>query len=107
MFAKKGKIDALHWFQDRQILDVLHPVNREGSYQGETKCIPTTSSDSLFNTHSTVEDWRNLGKMKLNEPGRQKLGRQKPCKQAQHAKLHSDLLQAYGTFDSLGPPPGT
>ena len=35
-----------------QILDVLRPVNREGSYQGETKCIPTTSkiSDSLFNT---------------------------------------------------------
>ena len=28
-------------------------------YQGETKCIATTSnSDSLFITHSTVEDWR-------------------------------------------------
>ena len=26
-----------------QILDVLYPVNREGSYQGEKKCIPTTS----------------------------------------------------------------
>ena len=26
------------------------------------------------NTHSTVEDWRNLGKMKLNELGRQILG---------------------------------
>ena len=24
----------------------------------------------LFNTQSTVEDWRNLGKMKFNEPGR-------------------------------------
>ena len=26
---------------DRQMLDVLHPVNREGpnNYQGETKCI--------------------------------------------------------------------
>ena len=34
-------------------------------YQSETKCIPTTStnSDSLFNTHSTVEDWRHLEKM--------------------------------------------
>ena len=47
----------------------------EGLYQGETKCIPTTSrptnSDSLLNTHSTVEDRRTLGKMKSNEPGRQ------------------------------------
>ena len=36
----------------------------------------TTSkySDSQLNTHSTVENLRNLGKMKLNEPGRQKLG---------------------------------
>ena len=52
----------------------LPQVNREGSYQGEPKCIPTTSekSDSLFNTHSTFEDYRNLGKMKLNEPGRKK-----------------------------------
>ena len=28
---------------DRLVLDVLRPVNPEGSYQGETKCIPTTS----------------------------------------------------------------
>ena len=44
---------------------------------GETKCIPTTSknSESLFNTHSTVDDRINLENMKLNEPGRQKLGR--------------------------------
>ena len=43
-----------------------------------------------------VEDWINLGKMKLNEPGiRQNIGRyRKPYKQAQHAKLFSDLLQA-------------
>ena len=35
-----------------QIPDVLRPVNREGSYQEETKCIPTTSenSDPLSNT---------------------------------------------------------
>ena len=32
-------------------LDVLRPVNCKGSYQGETKCIPTasTNSDSLLN----------------------------------------------------------
>ena len=44
---------------------------------GGKKCIPTESkhSDSLLNTHSNVEDLRNLGGMKLNEPGRQKLGR--------------------------------
>ena len=46
--------------------------------ESETKCIPTTSkrSDSLRNTLSTVADGRNLEKMKLNEPGRQKIGRQ-------------------------------
>ena len=40
------------------------------------QCISTkgTNSDSLLDTHSTVEDWRKLGKMKLIEPGRQKLG---------------------------------
>ena len=49
----------------------------KGLFQGETKCISSTSkhSDSLLNTYSTVEDWRNLGKMNLNEPGRQKLWR--------------------------------
>ena len=59
------------------MLDVLRPVNREGSHHGETKCIPTTTtySKSQLNTQSTVEYWRNSGKMKLNEPGRQKLGR--------------------------------
>ena len=62
------------------------------------------------NTHSTVKDWRNLQKMKLNEPRRE--GRNlvsiKPCKQSQHAKLYSDLLQAKieETFDSPGLPPG-
>ena len=24
----------------------------------------------VLNTHSTVEDWRNWGEMKLNEPGK-------------------------------------
>ena len=38
------------------------------------------NSDSLLNTHSTVEDCRNLAKMQLNGPGRQKLGRYMPCK---------------------------
>ena len=71
----------------------------KGSYQGKNKLYAywTTSenSDSLYpNTQSTIEGWRNLEKMKLKEMGRQKLGRQKPCKQAQQAKLYSDLLQA-------------
>ena len=54
----------------------ISTVNRGGSYPVETKGIPTTSenSDSPFNTHSTVEDWRNWGEMESNEPGRQKLG---------------------------------
>ena len=44
------------------------------NYQGETQCIPTSNnSDSLLSTHSTVENWRHFEKMKLNEPGRQKL----------------------------------
>ena len=62
---------------------MLRPVtlNHEGSYQGETKLNvflwPTISknSDSLRNTHCSVEDWIQLGEMKLNEPGNQKLGR--------------------------------
>ena len=28
---------------DQQILDTSRPVNRDGSYQGETKCIVTTN----------------------------------------------------------------
>ena len=39
------------------------------------------------NTHSKVEGWRHLAQMKLNEPGRQKIGRQKSFQQAKHAKL--------------------
>ena len=56
------------------------------SCHGEAKCTPTTSknSDSLLNTHSTIEEWRNLGKMKMNE-----LGRQKFChEQLQQTKKH-------------------
>ena len=89
-------------------------VNREGSYWGETKRIPTTgtNSDSLLNTHSTVEDLENIVKMKLNELGRQKLTRHRsPVSVSTHSihiKLYSDLLQAWkeGTFDSPGLPPG-
>ena len=46
-----------------QILDVLRPVNRDGSYQGEIKCILTTSTHfgSLLNTHSTIEDLQKFG----------------------------------------------
>ena len=46
---------------------VLRPVRAatEESYQSETTSIPPTTSknpDSQLNTHSTVENWRNLGK---------------------------------------------
>ena len=52
------------------------PVNHEGSYQDETKCIPTTSKILiLYLKHILpLKIWRNLDKMKLNEPRRQKLG---------------------------------
>ena len=45
------------------MLGALSPVNRQGSYQGETKCIPTTSkhSDLLLDADSTLEDWKKLG----------------------------------------------
>ena len=47
-----------------------------------------------------------MGNVKLNEPGRQKLGKvQKPCKQAQHRKQYSDLttgLEKEETFHSTG-----
>ena len=45
--------------------------------KGKTKCIGTTCKnyDPLYMTLSTVEDWRSLGKMKLNESGGQRLGR--------------------------------
>ena len=84
---------------DRQILGVVRPVNREGLYQGETKCIPARSTHSDLQLNSIynplLKICRTSEKMKLNEPGRQKLGRYgKPCKQAQHTKLYSDLLQA-------------
>ena len=51
------------------------------------------NSDSQLNTHSTAENWKKLAKMKLNEPGKQKLGSyMKRCRQEQHAKLYSDLV---------------
>ena len=48
---------------DTYMLYALRSVNREGWYQGETKCIPTTgiyNSDSLLKTHSTVESSEKL-----------------------------------------------
>ena len=60
------------------ILDVLRPARREVLHQGETTCISATRTNSdsplKFNTHSPVENWINLEKIKLNEPGKQKLG---------------------------------
>ena len=71
------------------ILDVLRPGNREGSYQGETKRSPTTSG-ILINYLLYIQALR-IGELwgkwsKLNDPGRKKIGRQ-----AQYAKLYSDL----------------
>ena len=40
------------------LLDVLRPVNHEGSYQVETKRIPT---NSLLKTHSTIEYLEKFG----------------------------------------------
>ena len=50
-----------------------------GYIRAKQYVFPTTSknSDSLLNTHSIVEDFLKFGKMKLNEPGRQKLDRYK------------------------------
>ena len=71
------KTELAHRKQDRhrerEIFDDLRPVNREGSHQGETKCVPTTSENCDNNTHPTVQGWRTLGEMKLNELGRQKV----------------------------------
>ena len=42
--------------------------------QGETKCTPSLQVKILIHysfTHSTIKDWRNFEKMKLNELGRQ------------------------------------
>ena len=54
------------------LLDVLHPVNRQGSHQGGETTVTlliSTQSDS-YNTHSTVEDIGAIwGEMKLNDPG--------------------------------------
>ena len=64
--------------KDRQILDVLRPVNSAGSYEGEAKCIPTTSKILIhYLKHSPLlKTWMKFGgKMKLHELGRQKLGK--------------------------------
>ena len=59
------------------MLDVLRPVNREGLYEGETKCIPTTSKILIhYLKHiPPLKIWRNLEKLTVNELRRQKLGR--------------------------------
>ena len=60
---------------DRWILDVSCPVNRGGSNQDETKCMPTTSKFLIHYLQHIppLTTWRKIEKMKLNEPGR--LGR--------------------------------
>ena len=50
------------------LIDVSRPVNREGSYQSETKFIQSsrTKSESLLNAQSIFEDSKHFGKLKLN-----------------------------------------
>ena len=83
--------------------DISFPQKRffsqnNGSYQGERKCIPTTSknSDSLLNTHSAGEDLKKKGGNEVERAGKAAtISRyKKTCKQTWHAKLHSDILQA-------------
>ena len=49
----------------------------KGPYEVEIKYIHDSGNNVgfLLNTHFTVEEWNNLGKMQRNEPGRPKLGR--------------------------------
>ena len=59
LLTYKEKILVLEQVKEnsnRQILDVLCPVNRERSYQGETKYIPTTSTNS--NSLIYIPPWR-------------------------------------------------
>ena len=86
-------------------LDVLCPVNRQGSYQGETKCIAATGQILIHYLPRIpllgLEG--SLGETKLTESGRQKLSSQKPCQQVQHAKLMRASKEK--AFDSPGIPP--
>ena len=51
------KNDGVGAAEDRSILGVLRPVNREGSYQGETKCIYVTGKIMIH-----YLKWRRWGK---------------------------------------------
>ena len=67
--------DHIHQQQthrDRYILDVLRPVNRKGSYQSETKCIPTTSTNSASLHIPTLKSWRKWSWMSWE--GRNQVG---------------------------------
>ena len=43
------ELDVELYLQLCRSRDVLRPVNREESYQGQTKCIPTTKADLMQN----------------------------------------------------------
>ena len=71
--AKEGEGERERTKERDRESDLMFNVQSTAkSHQGKTKCIPTTctDSDSLLNTHSTVEDWRNLGKMEVEREGR-------------------------------------
>ncbi|WP_419612516.1 hypothetical protein, partial [Thiolapillus sp.] len=71
--------------------------NARSAPEGHARAIyqssnPKQQSDSMFITLSLSEE--DLEKMKLNEPGRQKVEGKNSRQLVKHAKLHSDLLQA-------------
>ena len=59
---------------DRYLMFYVQSPAKGHNIRAKQNCFPTTSKnyDALLNTHFTIED---LEKLKLNEPGRQKLGR--------------------------------
>ena len=69
-------IRSLRHMEDRDLMFYTHSTAKDHSYPAEPKCTPATSQIlTLFMTHFTVEDRIRLGKIKLNELGKQKLGR--------------------------------
>ena len=56
---------------DRYVLDFLCTLNRKGHIRVKQKCIPTSKLQKI---RYLLEDLRRVGKKKLNEFGRQKVG---------------------------------
>ena len=76
----------LRYKQIDSLLDVLRQVIH--SYQGETKMYSYHKYKFWFTNLIHIPPlkiWRNLEKMKLNEPGRQKLGRHRSSESNHHS----------------------